>query len=166
MPTLIKDGKVADNTWQLIAKDLELEATLNTNGEQLLVPLTMWQEHKIALQESGKQIGVWLDSDDDPYELANDAADLPLVAVNFPVFRDGRSFSSAAILRERLSYKNELRAIGDVLRDQLFYMKKCGINSFELPESINAEQALHAFEDFADNYQSTVENPAPLFRRR
>lgn len=166
MPTLIKDGKVVDNTWQLIGKDLELEDTLKVKGEQLLVPLVLWQEHKNALQQSGKQIGVWLDSDDDPYELANDAGELALVAVNFPVFRDGRAFSSAAIVRERLGYKNELRAIGDVLRDQLFYMKKCGINSFELPESVDAEEALAAFGDFADNYQSTVENPAPLFRRR
>ena len=65
-----------------------------------------------------------------------------------------------------MSFKGELRAIGDVLRDQMFYMKKCGINSFELSDAIDAEEALAAFTDFADNYQSTVEDPAPLFRRR
>lgn len=166
MPRLIKDGVVSENPWQCIAKDAEIADAINDQSNQILVHLSLWQDHKEELKASQKEVGVWLDSEDDPYDLANDAVELPLIAVNFPVFRDGRAFSSAAILRERLSFKGELRAIGDVLRDQVFYMKKCGINSFEVGDSLDADDLLKAFADFKDSYQSTVENPEPLFRRR
>ena len=166
MPTLIKDGTISENTWHLISKDADLSEAIENSCDQIIVHIALWQKHQDELVASSKNIAVWLDSDDDAYDLVNDVGDLPLIAVNFPVFRDGRSFSNAAILRQRMSFKGELRAIGDVLRDQLFYMKKCGINSFELSDVIDAEEALAAFTDFADNYQSTVEDPAPLFRRR
>jgi len=166
MPTLIKDGAIIDNPWHTVQKETELAEALDAVEDHVIVPFSLWQEHKGELGESGKTVGVWLDSDDDPYELAYDVGDLPLIALNFPVFRDGRAFSSAAILRGRLSFKGELRAIGDVLRDQLFYMKRCGINSFELEDGINAEEALASFNDFSENYQSTIETPEPLFQRR
>lgn len=166
MPRLIKDGAVSENPWRLVSKDAEITDAINEQSNQILVHLSLWQNHKEELIGSEKEVGVWLDSEDDPYDLSKDAVDLPLIAVNFPVFRDGRAFSSAAILRERLLFKGELRAIGDVLRDQVFYMKKCGINSFEVEESLDADELLQAFADFKDSYQSTVENPEPLFRRR
>ena len=166
MQTLIKDGQVIENTWVLIGKESDLSSVLSHASEQVLVPLSLWQEHKSDLQASEKAIGVWLDSDDDTYELGSDALELPLIALNFPVFMDGRSYSSAAILRQRIGYKGELRAVGEILRDQLFYMKKCGINSFEISDSVKLEDALAAFSDFSNNYQSTIEDPLPLFRRR
>lgn len=166
MPTLIKDGQVAENDWALMAKDSELAAALSNTSAKILVPLSLWQAQKPALQASEKTVGVWLDSDDDIYELGAEATNLPIIALNFPVFMDGRSYSSAAILRERLGFEGELRAIGEILRDQLFYMKKCGINSFEISDSVKLEDALAAFNDFANNYQSTSEEPLPLFRRR
>ncbi len=166
MPTLIKDGQVVDNPWSLLAKDVDLNTALSDESSHIVVPFALWQEHKDSLMESGKAVAVCVDSDDDPYELANDVIDLPLICLNFPVFRDGRAFSAAAILRERLNYQGEIRAIGDVLRDQLFYMKKCGINSFDLADGVKVEQALAAFNEFSTSYMSTVEEPLPLFRRR
>lgn len=166
MPKLIKDGAVSENPWHCMTKDAELADAINDQSDQILVHLSLWKDQKDELKASQKEVGVWLDSEDDPYDLANDAVELPLIAVNFPVFRDGRAFSSAAILRERLSFKGELRAIGDVLRDQAFYMKKCGINSFEIEDSLDTKELLQAFTDFKDSYQSTVEIPEPLFRRR
>jgi len=166
MPTLIKDGQVVDNLWCLLEKGVDLNAALSDKAEQIIVPFALWQDHKDTLMESSKKIAVWLDSEDDPYELANDVIDLPLICLNFPVFRDGRAFSAAVILRERLNYQGEIRAIGDVLRDQLCYMKKCGMDSFDLADGVNVENALHAFNDFSTSYMSTVEEPLPLFRRR
>ncbi len=166
MPTLIKDGQVIENTWHLLAKDVELTAALADTAGHIVVPFALWQEHKDSLMDSDKEIAVWLDSQDDPYELANDVIDLPLICLNFPVFRDGRAFSAAVILRERLNYQGEIRAVGDVLRDQLFYMKKCGMDSFDLADGVNVENALEAFNDFSTSYMSTVEEPLPLFRRR
>ena len=166
MPTLIKDGQVVDNPWSLLAKDVDLSTALSDQSSHIIVPFALWQEYKDSLMESGKAVAVWVDSDDDPYELANDVIDLPLICLNFPVFRDGRAFSAAAILRERLNYQGEIRAIGDVLRDQLFYMKKCGINSFDLADAVKVEEALAGFNEFSTSYMSTVEEPLPLFRRR
>jgi uncharacterized protein (DUF934 family) len=167
MPTLIKNGQVAENTWQLVDMEAGLDSVLGTDtGQQIIVPLAMWLAEKDALSGAGKAIGVWLDSEDDPYVLAEDVGTLPLIALRFPVFRDGRPFSAAAILRERLSFKGELRAIGEVLRDQLYYMQKCGFDSFELAEGVSTEDALRAFADFHTSYASTVTEPVPLFRRR
>lgn len=166
MPTLIKDGAVAENPWQLVDKEADLATALALPGEYLIVPFALWQEHKTELSESDKIVGVWMDSDDDPYALSEDVTRLPLIAVNFPSFRDGRAFSTAAILRQRLHFRGEVRAIGDILRDLLFYMKKCGIDSFDLSDQVKVDDALTAFNDFATTYTGTIEEPVPLFRRR
>jgi uncharacterized protein (DUF934 family) len=91
---------------------------------------------------------------------------LPLLALNFPTFMDGRSYSKACVLRQQMKYEGEIRAIGDVLRDQLFYLKRCGFSSFDLKDSVKLEDAQKALKDFTTNYQATVEEPVPLYRRR
>jgi uncharacterized protein (DUF934 family) len=89
-----------------------------------------------------------------------------LVALNFPEFKDGRPYSSARELRQRWRYQGEIRAVGDVLRDQLFFMKRCGFDAFLLREDQNLDAALSAFHDFQDAYQPGIIQPLPLFRRR
>jgi uncharacterized protein (DUF934 family) len=86
--------------------------------------------------------------------------------VNFPAFGDGRGYSTARLLRERYNYKGELRAFGEITRDHLFYLASCGFDSFVLREGEKPEEALASFDDFSDAYQSSVERPLPLFRRR
>lgn len=159
-------GTLLDNPWQLLPKDATLEVALADPAAQLIVPLQLWREHGAELQASGRQLGVWLDSDEQAAALEGSLDKLALVALNFPKFVDGRSYSTAVILRRQYGFSGELRAIGDVLRDQLFYMKRCGFSSFELEETVKLEDARRAFADFHDNYQSTVEEPVPLFRRK
>jgi uncharacterized protein (DUF934 family) len=91
---------------------------------------------------------------------------LPLIAVYFPKFLDGRGYSTARLLRERYGYRGELRAIGDVGRDQLFYLARVGFDAFLIPEGRDARDALNAFADFPETYQGAVDQPLPLFRRR
>jgi uncharacterized protein (DUF934 family) len=91
---------------------------------------------------------------------------LEVIALSFPIFSDGRSYTSARELRSNLGYKGEIRAIGDVLRDQLFYMSRCGFDAFLMREDQNLEGALAAFNDFSEGYQASVDKPIPLFRRR
>jgi uncharacterized protein (DUF934 family) len=167
MPMLIRNGQNVVNDWQLISIDAGLDKVEGTDTmSNVIVPLAMWLTEKEKLTRSGRTIGVWLDSEDDPYSVANDIATLPLIALKFPSFRDGRAYSSAAILRSRLHFTGELRAIGDVLRDQLYYMQKCGFDSFDLSDGVKTEDAMSAFSDFHTGYQSTVTEPTPLFRRR
>ena len=98
--------------------------------------------------------------------LAGDCSALPLIAVDFPVFSDGRGYSAARLLRERYGFQGELRAIGDVLRDQLYYLAHCGFNAFAVRADRDIEDAFRGLSDFSDNYQATWARPAPLFRRR
>jgi uncharacterized protein (DUF934 family) len=167
MPRLIDTkGAVLENPWVLLPKDCTLEQAQASEGSALLLPLQLWLQAKDALQASGKSLAVWLDSDESVTALADSLKELPLVALNFPVFTDGRSFSNATRLRQYYRYEGEVRAIGDVLRDQLFYMRRCGFSSFDLRDSVKLEDAQRALQDFHDSYQGTVEQPLPLFRRR
>jgi uncharacterized protein (DUF934 family) len=107
---------------------------------------------------------VWLAPADDPGLLAADTATLPVIAVLFPKFADGRGYSIARLLRERFSFKGELRAIGDIGRDQLYYLHQVGFDAFTLRDGKDAEDALRSLRDFSDGYQRTNRR-TPWFRR-
>lgn len=166
MPKLIKDGAIVEDQWVLIRDVVEQAETLSSADNNVIVPLPWWLAHREALQQRSGKTGVWLESNELPAALGNDCQTLELIALNFPVFSDGRAYSSARELRLNLGYKGEIRAIGDVLRDQLFYMSRCGFDAFAMRADQNLEAALSAFKDFADGYQMSVDRPVPLFRRR
>ena len=107
-----------------------------------------------------------LEPGDDPAAAAARLRGAARVEVNFPSFTDGRGYSIARLLRERYGYEGELRAVGDVQRDQLYYLSRCGFDAFLLREGEDAEEAIAALQDFSDAYQSSVAQPQPLFRRR
>ena len=125
----------------------------------VIVPLACW------LQEP-KQHGVWLGPDDEVESLKPWFDQLPLIALDFPSFRDGRGYSQAYLLRTRLGWTGELRAIGDVLRDQLSHMRQCGFDSFAVREDKSAEDALKGLAGMSVLYGRSVIEPRPLFRRR
>lgn len=107
-----------------------------------------------------------LEPGDDPAAVAHRLGAVARVEVNFPSFTDGRGYSIARLLRERHGYRGELRAVGDVQRDQLFYLARCGFDAFLLRDGEDAQAALGALRDFSEAYQASVERPLPLFRRR
>ncbi|TMH59695.1 MAG: DUF934 domain-containing protein [Betaproteobacteria bacterium] len=163
MPQLIKDGAIADDRWTLLREATSLADV--PNGEPAIVPLALWLAQRDALR-ARSEIGVWHKPADDPDLLAPDCPALPLIAIDFPQFTDGRGYSIARLLRERHRFEGELRAIGDVLRDQLYYLSQCGFNAFAVRADRNLEDALKGLTDFSDNYQGTFARPVPLFRRR
>jgi uncharacterized protein (DUF934 family) len=163
MPLLIKDRAVVEDRWTLLRDAASLADV--PAGTPVIVPLPLWQAEHDALAARG-DVGVWLKPNEDPDALAGDIAHLPLIAVDFPKFVDGRGYSSARLLRDKYRFGGELRAIGDVLRDQLYYLRQCGFDAFAVRSDRNAVDAIVAFDDFTDNYQSTVARPVPLFRRR
>ena len=91
---------------------------------------------------------------------------LKVIAIEFRTFNDGRGYSTARLLRERYGWRGELRAVGDVLRDQIFYLARCGFDAFELQDGQDVDAVLAAFNDFSERYQASVDQPLPLFRRR
>jgi uncharacterized protein (DUF934 family) len=166
MATLIKNRSIVSDNWQVLSA-AEVEAFPSfAAGVALLVPLSCWQKQREALAVCEGKLGVWLDSHEDPAAIAADLAHFEVIAVNFPKFTDGRGFSAARLLRERYGYQGELRAIGDVLRDQLQELERCGFDAFKLRADQDAHAAVHAFADFSDQYQTSVLQPLPLFRRR
>ncbi|MFT4103290.1 MAG: DUF934 domain-containing protein, partial [Burkholderiaceae bacterium] len=110
-------------------------------------------------------LGVLLGPADDPDQIADALPRLKLVAIEFPNFTDGRGYSIARLLRQRLRYEGELRAVGDVLRDQLFFYARCGFDTFALRDDQDVDDALRGFEDFSEVYQAAVDR-GPLFERR
>ena len=160
---IIKDNTVIDDDWMLI-KEIDDDATLPEG--KVILPFHYWKEHADALLEKNAQQAVWIDGDTETELLADDLPKLDLIALDFPAFKDGRSYSHARLLRDRYGFKGELRAIGDVLRDQLFYMMRCGFDAFQLREDKDAEAALKAFKDFSVRYQAAAEDAVPIYKLR
>jgi uncharacterized protein (DUF934 family) len=163
---IIKNRTVINDDWALLRLD-ESEAadTVVIPAGKVIVPLSVWQAQHAALAARLPDVGVWLAGDERPEELADDLASLTLIAVNFPKFTDGRGFSIAYNLRTRLGYKGELRAIGDVLRDQLFSMSRVGFDAFATRPDRSIHDALKGLSDFSETYQTSWDQKTPLFRR-
>lgn len=163
MPTLLKNNQVIDDSWVVVNDNSISEASALPDGD-LLLPLTVWLRCSDAAGE--RNLALWLNSDDDVQLLDGHCHRLAVIAINFPTFADGRGYSMAALLRQQFGYQGELRAIGDVLRDQLFYLKRVGFDSFALRADQDPHQALASLNDFRHCYQASSDNPEPLFRRR
>lgn len=166
MQKLIKDGEIVQDRWTILKEATGPEVLRVVQGKNFIVPLSFWKLYRSEMDDYAGEFAIWLDSHETVSEIGEELNNFPLIALNFPVFSDGRSYSNARELREQLNYTGEVRAIGDVLRDQLFYMAKCGFNAFSLRHDQDAEASLTAFNDFQTNYQATVAEPTPLFRRR
>jgi uncharacterized protein (DUF934 family) len=160
-PRLIKDRSVVDDRWTLVRDEGDISLT---SSGALIVPLATWKRRGDELRARG-DLGVWLAPSDDPAELAEVVATLPLIAVDFPQFADGRGYSIGRLLRERYGFAGELRAIGDVHRDQLYYLAQCGFDAFAIRADRSVEDALAGLTVFSDGYQSTNAR-TPWFRRR
>lgn len=161
MPSLIRNrALVADDSWLHLGDDDPAPET----GD-VTVTWQRWQAERDELGRRDGRLGVRLDGDF-PVEELDTLLDRPLIVVHFPAFKDGRCYSHARLLRTRHDYDGEIRATGDVLRDQLAYMERCGINAFEVREDRAAEDALQAFDEFSVDYQGRSNRAFPLQARR
>ena len=158
------DARVEAELWRYVGLPGEEEAPFPAGP--VVVPLALWREKRAEFAARREPVGVWLKPDDDPANVAEDLAQVALVAVHFPRFADGRGYSTAFLLRTRHAYKGELRAIGDVGRDQLFLLRRCGFDSFVLAPHRDPEAAVAGLNDFSLRYQGSVDDPLPLFRKR
>lgn len=170
MASIIKDRAIVTDDFTVVraAEDGTLPAVDALPAGKIIVPFALWQASRDALaaSRSAQEIGVWLAPDSEPADIVADFDKLALIAVDFPVFRDGRGYSTARLLRERYGYKGEIRAIGDVLRDQLRFYERCGFNAYALREDKDIHDALKAFTEFTVQYQGAFDDPSPLFRHR
>lgn len=154
MPRLIKQGAIVENDW----RPADPEAA-DRDAKRILT-LEQWLAEP---EKNGR--AVQLEPGEVPAPLLEHLADIPLVAINFPVFMDGRGFSYGRELRER-GYTGELRACGHIIRDQLTYLARCGFDAFQFADESTLEEALGSLADFDESYQASIDQPEPLFRRR
>ena len=160
MRSVIKDRRIVEDRWRYVADDAELP------DGPAIVSLARWSRERALLLERGEPIGVRLPNTTNVANLAADLPVLEVIALEFPKFADGRAYSQARLLRERYSYRGEIRAVGDVLRDQLLFMARSGFDAFELRADRDPDDALEAFGEFSESYQPAADQPLPLFRRR
>lgn len=157
---IIKDRAIVEDAWRHLS-DEEIPA----NGK-LTVPFARWQVEKGFLVDRDGEIGVRLSGIEPLDELVPDLDQLQLIVLEFPIFTDGRCFSYARLLRERYGFLGEIRASGDFLADQVYYMARVGINAFEYQGPEPLENVLRQLEIFSVRYQPAVDGPGLVFKRR
>lgn len=176
---LAQDGAkvVVDDPWVLIDSEADLlekretlkETELEKDKGKYILPFGLWktlQSEAVINGEQQSQQGFWLGPDDEEESVKPWLAVVPIIALQFPSFRDGRAYTQAYVLRIRLGWLGELRAVGDVLRDQLSHMRQCGFNSFAIRADKSATDALKGLAGISVLYGRSVIQPMPLFRRR
>ena len=144
---------------------IEDDAPVPATGA-VLVSANRWLEEHEALAGRKEPVGVWIEGDGNLEGLGEKCAQLELIALRFPVFKDGRAYSQARLLRERYGFKGELRATGNILRDQLAFMERCGFNAFELDERVGLDQFNEALAEISVCYQPTGDGRVPVYQLR
>jgi uncharacterized protein (DUF934 family) len=158
---LVKNREVIDDVWH----HLEDTDPLPANGK-ITVSWARWTAERDVIKRAPAELGVRIPNTVPTAEIGAEAAKFGLIAVHFPSFGDGRAFSQARVLRDRYDFAGELRATGYVLRDQLLFLQRCGIDAFELPEKALAENWLAAFDEYDVFYQPAEDNRPWIARQR
>ena len=168
MAQLIKQGTATVDTWKTLEiAEGETPETVALPAGDVIFPVAVWLARKAEIISCHKRIGLLIQPDERVEDIAADLDYFIVIAVNFPKFVDGRGYSTASLLRQRYHYQGEVRAVGDVLHDQLFYMQRVGFDSYALKDGKNAVYAIEAgFRTFSDAYQASTTQPQPQFRRR
>jgi len=147
---LIKDGQLTANDWQHLEDDAPLSAG------NISVSYTRWlaEQDQLLPRLKDGQLALRLNGNNPLEELsAETCAKFPMIALEFPAFVDGRCFSYARTLRDTYGYKGEIRAVGNFIRDQLYFLSRVGFNAYEFATEAEAQQAMQALDDFSVNYQ-------------
>lgn len=154
MATLIDLYQEIDEQWV----HLEANAPL-PERRQFIVAGKEVEQRKAELDKYAAMFGLELQTSDEVEEFIPYLHRLGIILLNFPNFADGRGFSQAKLLRERFGYRGDIRAVGDVQRDQLCFMRRCGINQFLIKDGESPQQALKAFAEIEHNYQAGARFP-------
>lgn len=157
---LLKRDQIVTDPWTFVDDDSPLPAT------PAVVSCARWTRDRDALRRRNGGIGIRLASDQPPELIADDLHRFGLVCLDFPKFTDGRAYSYARILRTRYGYAGELRAVGNVLRDQLLFMRRCGFDAFKIPDEADPGSWATAFGAFSVRYQPSVDRAPTTFHLR
>ncbi len=157
-------------TGEATVTDAQVADTVIPATGKIILPLSVFiaRNDEIKARIAQGEIGVWLATHELLENLTQHQADLnalPIIAIFVERFADGRIFSLGNLLRTRFGFKNELRAFGDVLRDQLYFLKRSGFTSYLVRADRSAQEAIASLSDFTKPYQGAVDEPRPVFKR-
>ncbi|MGD0958394.1 MAG: DUF934 domain-containing protein [Methylomonas sp.] len=145
---IIKDKQLIANDWTYVDEASEIPRHGN-----ITVSLDCWKKQRPHLLNRSGKTGVRLAPEDDSRELSGLLSGIELIELNFPGFGDGRLFSHARLLRSRLGYQGEIRAVGNFLADQVYFLTRVGVNAFLMENQQQIPLALSCMDDFSVNYQ-------------
>ena len=160
---VIKEAAIVEDSWQL---SVDIEADASIPAGDVIIPFSLWQLRQQEITEREGKIGILIDGDIEVEDVVPFLEHFALIAINFVAFKDGRGYSQARLLRDQYAYEGDIRAVGDVLRDQLYYMQRCGFTSYDLRKDKNPEEALKGFKDFSVKYQTAADGAVPVYRQR
>ncbi len=157
-------------TGEATVTDAQVADTVIPATGKIILPLSVFiaRNSEIKSRIAQGEIGVWLATHELLENLTQQQTDLnalPIIAIFVERFADGRIFSLGNLLRTRFGFKNELRAFGDVLRDQLYFLKRSGFTSYLVRADRSAQEAIASLSDFTKPYQGAVDEPRPVFKR-
>jgi uncharacterized protein (DUF934 family) len=158
---LVKGGKIADDIFVHVTDSAELP-----DDAAVLIPAARLLENPESVLQRKEKTGVIWPNSRDVDDLAPYLERLAAVALVFPTFRDGRAYSQARLLRERFQYRGELRATGQVLRDQFVFMLRAGFDTFEVKKQSDAEAFAQTVKRYSVFYQPTGDGRLTALHRR
>ena len=158
---LVKDGRVTEDEWKNVDDD-----DARPDGCSIIVTLDRWEKEKDELRKCNQPLGIRLRSDQSPTLIQDDLGHFGLVALEFPVYKDGRAYSYARRLRDEMGFKGEVRAVGNVLRDQFLFMLRCGFDAFEVQKEKDVAAWKDALAEFSFFYQNAADSNSPVLSLR
>ena len=159
---LVKDGEHAEDLFVLLEDDAELP----DSEQAVIVSVDRWHSEHTELRARTGSLGIILQPDQSPDLVEADLDCFDVIVVNFPVFSDGRGFSHARRLREKMGYTGEIRAVGHIIRDQYLFLHRCGVNAIHVEDQKSADDWKAAMDEFSMFYQNTIDTRNPLMRMR
>ena len=161
MPQLLRDGRIQEDDYRLLTQVSEL-----VDQAAALLPVGEVLQDVAAIEKYKGRLGVILQPETSVNDLLVILPRLSLIAINYPIYTDGRGHSKARILRDQYHYKGEIRAIGDVFKDTVYYLHQCGFNGFLPRSGETVENLLAGLIVFSEGYQQSSVRSVPLYHRR
>lgn len=161
--TILRDGQLVEDNWTLIEDG---SSEVRSAERNVIVTLARWGMEREALLSSHRAVGVLVPNTADIEAAYPEVQDRPLIALQFPTFTDGRALSQAVVLRKRLGFRGELRAVGDVIRDLVFWLGRCGFDSIVPRKDQRPEDCRAALTELTAAYQAAADEHTPVWIRR
>ena len=160
---ILRNSELVDDDWTLVEDG---RTDIETGGGKVIVTLARWRAEREALLAAHTAVAVLVPNTADIEAVYPEIGDRPLIVLQFPTFTDGRALSQAVVLRKRLGFRGELRAVGDVIRDLVFWLGRCGFDSIVPRKDQKLQDCQAALKEFTVAYQAAADGHTPVWVRR